>query len=93
MFSPLNKLQNEGLKLHNFYLFHFQQPDATMIFQQDEMTSAMEVTKCITASLPSLNERSNDVIVSGIVPIDVAVALALNILSLDHTLQLKSFFN
>ena len=54
------------------------------------MTSAMEVTKCVTTSLPSVNERANDLISSGVVPDDAAVAVTLDKLPLNQTSQMKS---
>ena len=48
----------------------------------------MEVTKCVTTSLPSLNRISNDVISSVNVPNDVA--LTLDKLPPDHSLQIRS---
>ena len=50
----------------------------------------MEVTKCVTTSLPSVNERANDLISSGGVPDDVAVAVTLDKLPLNQTSQMKS---
>ena len=43
-----------------------------------------------TTSLPSVNERANDVISSGVVPDDVAVAVTLDKLPLNQTSQMKS---
>ena len=64
-----------SVQLH--YLSFFQH-DLTRVFQKDDITSAMELTKCFTSTLPSLRERLNEMTRSKNLADDVAIALAQN---------------